>query len=895
MLVVAAGLWMAAPAPGEQAGSALRGYQAGLLEAGLSHTCAVLRDGTVRCWGSDSAGQLGYGSPPEAIGDNETPASVATVALGTDRTAHAIAAGNDHTCALLDDGTVRCWGSSASGQLGYGNRNNVGDDELADSGGPVALGAGRRAIAITAGSQHTCALLDDRTVRCWGSDSSGQLGYGSPPNDIGDDETPGAEGPVPLGPGRTAVAIAAGGDFTCALLDDGTVRCWGSDRDGQLGYGSPPNHIGDDETPDAAGPVPLGSGRTAVAIAAGGSATCAVLDEGSVRCWGAGALGQLGYGNQNTIGDNETPDAAGPVSLGSGRSAVAIAAGNVHTCALLDTGKVRCWGYGFLGRLGYGNQNNIGDNETPETAGPVALGSGRTALAIAAGGAHTCALLDNGRVHCWGSDGAGQLGYGSPQRDIGDGDEEAPGSFGPVNLGGLPAAQVADVSLTLLANAASVRVAERMTLTARLSNAGPDPALGLAVGLVLSPELAFVAAVPSSGTTFTGDRWRVETLEVDGSTTLTIFADAVVPGTASASVQMLTGDTVDPGSRPGSGGAGGAFAALQATVTCLGVPGQTCREEPCRLAAPCDPVTGLCPLGTPKTNGLECNDANPCTGTDMCQDGACVGGNPVVCPMIDQCRTPGVCDRLSGACVNSVPTPGGECSAGGQPGFCDAQGRCDASASACGTPAEQCTTGECCTDRCRLKSASEPCGGAPPACHLQRYCNERTADCPSAGGLEADDSLCAGDDNQCTLDDRCRDGACVPGPEVCSTEVSAPKKGRRDARIKVVCQSDEPGRCSAVAEAAVEPIAAMASTPEAEEPSLQPITEPQDKPLRRVRNPGRFRYRTVLKLSLNPLGKDALGQGNVNAQTSVKISRADGRDLSRKLNLLLCRVRRKCR
>ena len=150
------------------------------------------------------------------------------------------------------------------------------------------------------------------------------------------------------------------------------MRCWGYGGDGELGYGNT-NDIGDNETPGSVGPVDLGPGRSAVAISAGYSHTCAILDNGTVRCWGDDLNGELGYGNTATIGDDETPGSVGPVNLGAGRTGAAISAGEAHTCATLDDGTVRCWGAGGLGRLGYGNTNTIGDNETPGSVGPVDL------------------------------------------------------------------------------------------------------------------------------------------------------------------------------------------------------------------------------------------------------------------------------------------------------------------------------------------------------------------------------------------------------------------------------------------------------------------------------------------------------------------------------------------
>ncbi len=380
---------------------------AGRLDVGTYHSCAVLPGATLRCWGYGGDGALGYANTA-TIGDDETPAAAGPVDLGPGRTAMAVSAGAVHTCALLDDGTVRCWGYRGDGRLGYANVESIGDNEAPGEVGPVDLGLGRTAKAIAAGRAHTCAVLDDGTVRCWGFGFDGRLGYATT-DSVGDDETPGSVGPVKLGDGRTATAITAGDAHTCALLDDGTVRCWGSGGNGQLGYGNT-DTIGDGETPDSAGPVKLGDGRTAVAIAAGDLHTCALLDNGAVRCWGYGGDGRLGYPHAGSIGDNETPEAVGPVDLGPGRTAKAITAGADHTCAVLDDGSVRCWGYGGTGALGYANTATIGDDETPGSAGRVDLGVGRTAMAISAGGDHTCARLDDGSVRCWGSGFNGELG-----------------------------------------------------------------------------------------------------------------------------------------------------------------------------------------------------------------------------------------------------------------------------------------------------------------------------------------------------------------------------------------------------------------------------------------------------------------------------------------------------
>ncbi|MDQ6776687.1 MAG: RTX toxin, partial [Actinomycetota bacterium] len=397
---------------------------------GVNHTCALLSGGQVRCWGYGREGELGYPNTG-SVGATNTPASAGPVELGPGRSATAISVGGYHTCAILDNGNVLCWGYGRNGRLGYGNIDNVGDTQTPDTAGPINLGAGRTAKAISAGLADTCAILDDGSVRCWGFGYYGELGHGNT-STVGDIKTPDTAGPVDLGGGRTAIAISAGGLHTCAILDNGSVLCWGLGTSGQLGYGNT-SDVGDKQTPGSVAPVDLGPGRTAVAISAGDAHTCAILDNGRVLCWGYGGDGRLGYGSTSNVGDTQTPGSVGPVNLGPGRTAVAISAASRHTCAILDNGGVLCWGDGGDGRLGYGSASNVGDTQTPGSVGPVNLGPGRTAVAISAGGSHTCSLLDNGGVRCWGSGAYGQLGYCSAT-NVGDTSSSTPDTAGPVNL-----------------------------------------------------------------------------------------------------------------------------------------------------------------------------------------------------------------------------------------------------------------------------------------------------------------------------------------------------------------------------------------------------------------------------------------------------------------------------
>ncbi len=384
------------------------------LGLGAFHSCAGFDDGSLRCWGS--GGYIGSGSKL-TIGDDETPDAIAAVQIGGRVTQ--LSAGWYHTCALLDAGNVRCFGDGYSGLLGYGNTDDVGDDETPASAGDVSLGG--RVVQVSAGPYHSCAVLDDGRVRCWGKNDHGQLGRADPAS-VGDDEIPASVAVVDVG--GIVKQVAAGYMHNCVLLDTGKVRCWGRNLGGELGYGNL-EPIGDDETPASAGDVDVGG--TVVQIVAGMYRTCALLDNGKVRCWGNGQDGRLGYGNSQTIGDDETPASAGDVDIGG--AVKMLAAGEYATCALLVVGSVRCWGSGTLGGLGYGNTNDIGDDETPASAGDIDVGG--TVTHIDVGFLHACATLEDGAVRCWGRGATGALGYGN-LHDIGD--DETPAAAGDVKL-----------------------------------------------------------------------------------------------------------------------------------------------------------------------------------------------------------------------------------------------------------------------------------------------------------------------------------------------------------------------------------------------------------------------------------------------------------------------------
>jgi len=389
------------------------------LALGAEFSCALHSSARVKCFGDGAFGQLGLEDTNDR-GDQsgEMGSRLDEIDLGSGRFTLEIATGGAHACALLDDGAVRCWGDNSSGQLGLEDTDNRGDEsgEMGSSLQDIDFGSGRFAKALAAGESHTCALLDDDSLKCWGENAAGQLGLGDTDN-RGDDsgEMGSSLQDIDFGSGRFATALAAGARHTCALLDDGSLKCWGGNSSGQLGLEDTDNR-GDDsgEMGSSLQDIDFGSGRLAVAIATGSAHTCALLDDDSLKCWGDNSSGQLGLGDTDHRGDDsgEMGSSLQDIDFGSGRLAVAIATGSAHTCALLDDDSLKCWGNNSSGQLGLGDTDHRGDDsgEMGSSLQDIDFGSGRIARALAAGASHTCALLDDESLKCWGENASGQLG-----------------------------------------------------------------------------------------------------------------------------------------------------------------------------------------------------------------------------------------------------------------------------------------------------------------------------------------------------------------------------------------------------------------------------------------------------------------------------------------------------
>lgn len=510
------------------------------LSAGGSHSCAILSNGSVKCWGDNEFGKLGLGDTADR-GDaaGEMGADLPAVDLGNGRTAVAIAAGSRHTCAVLDNGQLKCWGHNAGGQLGLGDTANRGDGpgEMGDNLPAVDLGTGRTAVSVSIGQEYTCAVLDNGSVKCWGANNLGQAGLGdtavrgNAPGEMGDDLPA-----VDLGTGRTAITVSASVSFTCALLDDGSVKCWGSGGTGALGQGNTANRgDGAGEMGDDLPAINLGTGRSAVAITTGGSHVCAVLDNGSVKCWGFSIDGGLGLGNTSGRGDGpgEMGDALPAVSLGTGRTAVGVSAGSSHTCAVLDDGAVKCWGWNIVGQLGLGDTDNRGDGpgEMGNSLPVVALGTGRTAAAISAGSVHACVRLDDGNVKCWGF--GGVLGLGDTAAR-GDG----PGEMGDA----LPVVDLSSPAMTvaLSADETTVPVGGTIHYHVTVTNTGDVGLSGLVVSAPDVPDCVQLVPDLLPGEDHTIDCERSPSVDELGSFEVSVSVDSDQTGSESSDPVTVT-------------------------------------------------------------------------------------------------------------------------------------------------------------------------------------------------------------------------------------------------------------------------------------------------------------------------------------------------------------------
>lgn len=336
------------------------------VSAGVNHSCGVTTNGNVYCWGLDTDGQLGDNNTNTRY--IATPIYTADLPTGTRFTQ--VAAGSVHTCALTSMGDVYCWGRNAFGALG--------NNSSTSSPRPVLVQSTEKFSAVSAGSEYTCALNLDGRAYCWGVNGAGQLGEGS--NNA-------QYTPYPVAGTRLyrSISAAKAARTTCAVAQTGSVYCWGSNIDAQLGVPGGPSSAVPVE-------VSTGGGRRYVDVSVGGGHVCAVATDGAAVCWGQDDQGELGQGSI-------VPTTRPPVTVTGIVNVSAIAAGWDHTCAL-SAGALYCWGAGYPSGSGL-------DTGTPT---PLSLGS--TFSSVSAGMHHTVVANALNQAFSWGVNTNGQVGNG---------------------------------------------------------------------------------------------------------------------------------------------------------------------------------------------------------------------------------------------------------------------------------------------------------------------------------------------------------------------------------------------------------------------------------------------------------------------------------------------------
>jgi len=436
------------------------------IAAGSSHTCAVVRkDGEdrdrVKCWGQNDRGQLGLGdTKTRGAARRQMGDALPFVPLDESSPIVTVAAANARSCALQENGKLWCWGENELGQLGVGDVESRGDRR---DRSPQAVELPGPVVTFSLGVQHGCATLADGSTHCWGLGLDGQLGVGravtlgDEPGELGD-----ALPAIALGTDLRAHALAAGRGHTCALLDGGRIKCFGDGVYGQLGLADTrARGLAPEELGDALPFVDLGPDFRTLEITSGAEHVCARSSDHRVKCWGNGRVGQLGLGSTDGPGGKPgqsrvappTGEARPAVDLGSVGRVVAIAAGNSHTCVLMERGGpadvgLKCWGWDGAGELGLTppSARGGGPGEMGDALPFVELGADLVPVALALGGAHTCVIVveraeamaskrpQTGRLECWGDGEHGATGMEGAERSSDDPKRMGDG-LGFVNLG----------------------------------------------------------------------------------------------------------------------------------------------------------------------------------------------------------------------------------------------------------------------------------------------------------------------------------------------------------------------------------------------------------------------------------------------------------------------------
>jgi alpha-tubulin suppressor-like RCC1 family protein len=342
---------------------------------GSESSCGIATNGRVWCWGTRNGLLPSRPLPGKPIGDQMM--SVLSTAVS-------------HTCGITG-GTVFCWGADGSGELG--------DNATTARNTPAPINSSLSFTAVSAGSQHTCAIATTGAIYCWGRSDSGRLGDGTGFTGLG---------PIKVAGTVTFTALSAGDAHTCAIAVSGDAYCWGANEQGQLGNGS---------VTTASTPTLVSGGLKFTAIAAGVGHTCGIA-AGAVYCWGDNTFGEIGDGST-------TRRATAPTAVKSTSTFVAIAAGGFHVCAIASDASAYCWGDNTTRELGDPTFTQS------HAATPIAVSGGLRFASIAVGGSgstsgngyygyygpsaigHSCGVTTDGVTYCWGSNSGGELGISS--------------------------------------------------------------------------------------------------------------------------------------------------------------------------------------------------------------------------------------------------------------------------------------------------------------------------------------------------------------------------------------------------------------------------------------------------------------------------------------------------
>ena len=366
------------------------------LSAGGGITCGIRDDGKAYCWGSGNKGLLGTGNnvsvnSPAAI---ENPAGVTTSTW----TWKSISAGIFHSCGIANDGKVYCWGSSNTDILGTGTTGTISSPTIVLN--PAGVSTWK---SISVGNSHSCGISNDDNAYCWGWGFSGQLGVG---NNINSASSP----TTVVNPDGVSTwkSISAGSVHSCGIGNNDKAYCWGTGSNGRLGTGT----TNSPKTPAAIlNPEGVSTWKS---IRAGHSHSCGIGNDDKAYCWGSGVDGRVGAGDDSTTSNNPRPIAVlNPAGVSTWKS---ISVGDKHSCGIANDDKAYCWGSGAQGRLGVGDDVDTSTALSRPTAvlNPAGVSTSTwTWKSISLGASHSCGIGNDDKPYCWGLGHLGQLGTGN--------------------------------------------------------------------------------------------------------------------------------------------------------------------------------------------------------------------------------------------------------------------------------------------------------------------------------------------------------------------------------------------------------------------------------------------------------------------------------------------------